>query len=277
MKLDNEVLSSDMTDPPGEALCFDMYGTLCDTSSVAAALGEHLDVAAEFVADVDALWRRTQLRYAQQIALMDAHRPFSTVTERALDYALDFYDLDPSETARREIVAAYDDLDPYPDAADALAELGWDYPVVVLSNGDPEMLETLAENAGLAGHLDDIVSAHEVRNVQARPRGVRERRRAPRPAPRRLPARLLEPLGRGGRGERRDGDRVGEPNPGAAGDRRGRGRPHRRVAVGARRLAVTITVPKLSDKRGITPCKRKTRRRGSAGKHRRERRSAFAI
>lgn len=169
MKLDNEVLSSDMTDPTGEALCFDMYGTLCDTSSVAAALGEHLDVAAEFVADVDALWRRTQLRYAQQIALMDAHRPFSTVTERALDYALDFYDLDPSETARREIVAAYDDLDPYPDAADALAELGWDYPVVVLSNGDPEMLETLAENAGLAGHLDDIVSAHEVRTFKPDP------------------------------------------------------------------------------------------------------------
>ena len=157
-----------MTDD-NEALCFDMYGTLCDTSSVTAALGQHLDVAAGFVADVDALWRRTQLRYAQQVALMDDYRPFSAVTERALDYALEFYDLDPTEAARAEVIAAYDDLDPFPDAADALAELGEDRTVVVLSNGNPEMLETLAENAGLAAHLDDVVSAHEVRTFKPDP------------------------------------------------------------------------------------------------------------
>ncbi|WP_135851394.1 haloacid dehalogenase type II [Halorussus salinus] len=152
-----------------DALCFDMYGTLCDTSSVTAALGEHLAIADGFVADVDALWRRTQLRYAQQVALMDEYRPFSEVTERALDYALEFYDLTPPEEAREEIVAAYDELDPYPDAADALAELGERHTVVVLSNGNPEMLEELAANAGLAAHLDDIVSAHEVRTFKPDP------------------------------------------------------------------------------------------------------------
>ena len=157
------------TDDADEALCFDMYGTLCDTSSVSAALGEHLEVTAGFVADVDALWRRTQLRYAQQVALMDGYIPFSAVTERALDYALDFYDLDPSEETRQAIILAYDDLDPFPDAADALAELGETRPVVVLSNGNPEMLETLAENAGLAPHLDDVISAHEVRTFKPDP------------------------------------------------------------------------------------------------------------
>ena len=152
-----------------DALCFDMYGTLCDTGSVTAALGEQLDVADGFVTDVDALWRRTQLRYAQQVALMNEYRPFSEVTERALDYALDFYDLNPAEEARDEIVAAYDELDPYPDAADALAELSETHTVVVLSNGNPEMLEELAANAGLAGHLDDLVSAHEVRTFKPDP------------------------------------------------------------------------------------------------------------
>ncbi|PSQ49303.1 haloacid dehalogenase type II [Halobacteriales archaeon SW_6_65_15] len=152
-----------------EALCFDMYGTLCDTSSVSVALGEHLEVSAGFVADVDVLWRRTQLRYAQQVALMDGYIPFSAVTERALDYALDFYDLDPLEETRQAIILAYDDLDPFPDAADALAELGETRPVVVLSNGNPEMLETLAENAGLAPHLDDVISAHEVRTFKPDP------------------------------------------------------------------------------------------------------------
>src|SRR6056297_3804405 len=106
-----------MPEDEPHALCFDMYGTLCDTGTVTAALGDHLGVADGFVTDVDALWRRTQLRYAQQVALMDEYRPFSEVTERALDYALDFYDLNPAEEARDEIVAAYDELDPYPDAA----------------------------------------------------------------------------------------------------------------------------------------------------------------
>lgn len=146
-----------------------MYGTLCDTSSVTAALGEHLDVASGFVAEVDALWRRTQLRYSQQVALMDEYVTFAEVTERALDYALDFYDLNPSEEVREGIVAAYDDLDPFPDAVDALADLGESHTVVVLSNGNPEMLEALAENAGLADYLDDLVSAHEVRTFKPDP------------------------------------------------------------------------------------------------------------
>jgi 2-haloacid dehalogenase len=152
-----------------KALCFDMYGTLCDTSTVTAALGDHLDIADGFVADVVALWRRTQLRYAQQVALMEEYRPFWEVTEQALDYALSFYDLNPDEQAREEVVAAYNELDPYPDAAEALANFGDSHTVVVLSNGNPEMLDTLAANAGLAGHLDDIVSAHEVRTFKPDP------------------------------------------------------------------------------------------------------------
>ena len=152
-----------------DALCFDMYGTLCDTSSVTAALGEQLAIADGFAADVDDLWRRTQLRYAQQVALMDEYRPFAEVTERALNYALEFYDLNPAASVREEVIAAYDELDPYPDAADALAELSESHTVVVLSNGNPEMLAELAANAGLAEHLDDIVSAHEVRTFKPDP------------------------------------------------------------------------------------------------------------
>jgi len=41
--------------------------------------------------------------------------------------------------------------------------------VAVLSNGNPEMLEELAANAGLAEHLDDLVSAHEVRTFKPDP------------------------------------------------------------------------------------------------------------
>ncbi|NHN58217.1 MULTISPECIES: haloacid dehalogenase type II [Halorussus] len=149
--------------PEEEALCFDMYGTLCDTSSVTETLGEELDLTDKVVANVDELWRQKQLQYATESALMDDYRTFWEVTERALEYALEFHGLPVDRAAQERIIGAYEHLDPYLDAVGALERLGEaGATVVVLSNGNPEMLETLAENAGLTTHLDDVVSAHEV-------------------------------------------------------------------------------------------------------------------
>jgi len=145
------------------ALCFDMYGTLCDTSSVTRRLGEVLDLSGVLTDAVDATWRRKQLQYSYQAAQMDAYEPFWEVTGRALDYALAEYDIDPTPEERERVVEAYDHLSPYPAAAATLEELGdAGYTVTVLSNGNPAMLERLAENAGLTPHLDDIISADEV-------------------------------------------------------------------------------------------------------------------
>ncbi|MFC4549440.1 MULTISPECIES: haloacid dehalogenase type II [Halorussus] len=152
-----------------EALCFDMYGTLCDTGSVTATLGEELGVTDKVVGAVDELWRQKQLQYATEVALMESYETFWSVTERALEYALAFYDLDADEAAQDRIIESYEHLDPYPDAVDALEHLGESRTVVVLSNGNPEMLATLAENAGLAPHLDDVISAHEVETFKPAP------------------------------------------------------------------------------------------------------------
>ena len=152
------------------ALCFDMYGTLCDTSSVTRRLGEVLGLPGALVDAVDETWRRKQLQYSYQAAQMDAYEPFWDLTEKALDYALAQYGLDPSPDERERIVEAYDHLSPYPDAAPTLERLGdAGYTVAVLSNGNPEMLDRLAENAGLAPHLDEIVSADEVSTFKPAP------------------------------------------------------------------------------------------------------------
>jgi 2-haloacid dehalogenase len=151
-------------------LCFDMYGTLCDTSSVRDRLGAELDVADRLVAAVDETWRRKQLQYSYQSAQMDEYELFWELTARALDYALTAYDLDPEPETRDRIRSAYDHLDPYPEAAatlDRLSDAGHD--VVVLSNGNPEMLSRLASNAGLEAHLDRVVSADGVRTFKPDP------------------------------------------------------------------------------------------------------------
>ncbi|MFC6724088.1 haloacid dehalogenase type II [Halobium palmae] len=143
--------------------CFDMYGTLCDTSSVTATLGEELDVSDSLADEIDATWRRRQLEYSFQVSLMEAYRPFWKVTGAALDYALARYSLSPDGSTRDRILGAYDRLDPHEGAAETLERLSdAGHTVTVLSNGNPEMLERLAENAGLAPHLDDLISADEV-------------------------------------------------------------------------------------------------------------------
>ncbi len=150
--------------------CFDMYGTLCDTSSVRTRLGETLDVPERLVAAVDETWRRKQLQYSYQSAQMNDYEPFWDVTAHALDYALAAYDLDPSAEKREQILVAYDNLDPFPGAAEALDRVSAaGHEVVVLSNGNPAMLERLAENAGLLPHLDGILSAHDVRTFKPDP------------------------------------------------------------------------------------------------------------
>jgi len=141
-------------------ICFDMYGTLCDTASVTETMAEALDVSAALVDAVEATWRSRQLQYSYQLALMDAYRPFAAVTTDALAFALDQYDLNPDTETRERIRRAYETLAPFPGATDILERLSTaGHTVCVLSNGNPEMLSTLAANAGLTDRLDGIVSA----------------------------------------------------------------------------------------------------------------------
>lgn len=145
------------------AVCFDMYGTLCDTGSVVDALRRELEVSDALVNELDTTWRTKQLQYSYQLALMGEYRRFWRVTRDALDYALARYELDPDEETRHQVMNAYEELTPFPGAVDLLEDLeAAGDRVAVLSNGNPAMLETLAENAGLIEHLDAIVSADAV-------------------------------------------------------------------------------------------------------------------
>ncbi|MFC7097569.1 haloacid dehalogenase type II [Halobaculum marinum] len=156
--------------PETETLCFDMYGTLCDTSSVTGTLAAELDASDALVSRIDETWRAKQLQYSYQSALMDDYQPFWEVTTDALDYALAQWGVDADDATRATILDSYNHLDPYPDAIDTLTRLSAaGHTVTVLSNGNPDMLETLAANAGLAPHLDDVISADEVSTFKPNP------------------------------------------------------------------------------------------------------------
>lgn len=160
---------ADDTSAP-EALCFDMYGTLCDTQAVTTALGDHLDAPASVIADVAELWRQRQQKYFFRAEAMDAYRPLSELTAGALDYALAFHGRELSDESVEAVLEAYERLDPYDDALaafDALGDAGVD--LAVFSNGSPDMLEPLAENVGIADRVEAIVSADEVGTYKPAP------------------------------------------------------------------------------------------------------------
>jgi 2-haloacid dehalogenase len=140
------------------ALVFDAYGTLFDVHSV-VTLAEEL--APRQGAVLSQLWRTKQLEYTwlESLMLSPAYPrdDFSTLTARALDYALAQLMIPLEAAERQRLLDAYRALAPFPDAADALADLAprrrW-----ILSNGTRAMLDPLVAASPLARHVDGILS-----------------------------------------------------------------------------------------------------------------------
>ncbi|KEZ78672.1 haloacid dehalogenase type II [Salinisphaera hydrothermalis] len=154
-----------------EWISFDVYSALFDFRT---SLLPHIHEA--FAATdrgegerVLELWRRQQLALAQHHAMLErGHLSFRRATRLALDYALAHCGLDLGERARCALVAAWDALEPWPEAPAALAALRrGGYRLALLSNGDQDMLEALA--ARLPG-IDAVISAERAGAYKPQPR-----------------------------------------------------------------------------------------------------------
>ena len=140
------------------AFVFDAYGTLFDVHSV-------VTLAEEFAprqgAVLSQLWRTKQLEYTWLSSLMRspgyARDDFSTLTARALDYAVAQLMVPLTAEQRQQLLDAYRALSPFPDATEALALLA-PRPRWILSNGTLAMLEPLVASSSLAPHIDGILS-----------------------------------------------------------------------------------------------------------------------
>jgi 2-haloacid dehalogenase len=147
-----------MTPTTPRAFVFDAYGTLFDVHSV-ITLAEEL--APRQGAVLSQLWRTKQLEYTWLSSLMLSpgyrREDFSTLTGRALDYAVSQLMVPLSAADRQRLLDAYRALSPFPDATDALAVLA-PRPRFILSNGTLDMLEPLVRTSSLAPHIDGLLS-----------------------------------------------------------------------------------------------------------------------
>jgi 2-haloacid dehalogenase len=146
-----------------EAVLFDSYGTLVDTGSAARVLE---GVVAEPDAVAEA-WRENALFYSVVANDLDQYGTYFELHLDGLRDALRAEGVDLPDERLRELNAVYHDLDPFPDVArgfERLAAAG--YRPSVCSNGNPEMLDSLVESAGVEGTVAELVSAHDVRTLK---------------------------------------------------------------------------------------------------------------
>lgn len=151
-------------------VAFDAYGTLLDFTSATRRCAGDLGDKADAVSD---LWRRKQLEYTWLRSLMGRHAGFREVTADALAFTLESVGLSDPALADR-LMALYDRLDPFPDAVAAIeAARGKGLSTAVLSNGDPDMLTTGLESAGLLNRLDAVLSVQQVARYKPHPDAYR--------------------------------------------------------------------------------------------------------
>ena len=145
-----------------EVLCFDVYGSTHNQHSIVETLADVADVSLGVAEEMSELWVEHQIDYSMEVTLMDAYESWWSLTERAFEWTLDYYGIELSPVERETVMNAYEHLDLYEgiEPFERLADAGHD--LYILSDGNPEMLEALAENSGFDAVIDGIVSVAEV-------------------------------------------------------------------------------------------------------------------
>ena len=145
--------------PNIKACVFDAYGTLFDVHS---AVGKHDERLGDVAGEVSSLWRTKQLEYTWLRSLMKKHADFWQVTQDALDYALDVYNI-TDQQLRNDLINAYLELECYPEVPETLAKLkDSGRQIAILSNGSPAMLEAVVKSSGLEDLVQTILSVEMV-------------------------------------------------------------------------------------------------------------------
>jgi len=120
------------------------------------------------------LWRTRQFEYSWLRSITDRYVDFFAVTEDALVYAANAMKVELTADDKRRLLDAYLHLAPWPDTADALRRLKESgIRVITIANFSPTMLRSNAENAGLLGFFDALVSTDANRTYKPDPRAYR--------------------------------------------------------------------------------------------------------
>jgi 2-haloacid dehalogenase len=153
---------------PFKGLVFDAYGTLYDVQSVQARTEQLCPGKGDLITQ---LWRLKQLEYTWLQTALQGYRDFDFITEASLIFALRAAGVEATESITSPLLDKYLDLDPFPDAKDALGALKRrdNCQLAILSNGSTAMLTALVKNSGLDAYLDATISVDDARKFKPHP------------------------------------------------------------------------------------------------------------
>jgi 2-haloacid dehalogenase len=139
---------------------FDQYGTVVDMQ------GGLVEIATPFLKNKGwtgnpnsfvTWWRRTHFENSMIDALLHRqHTPYREIGERAVSHVMERAGIKHTKDDARYLVAEIEKLKCFPEVPAALAKLQTRYKLVVLSNGDPDMLETAKKYHGIP--FDMVIS-----------------------------------------------------------------------------------------------------------------------
>ena len=158
-----------------KAVVFDAYGTLFDVYSI-GALAESL--YPNQGAAIATLWRDKQIEYTRLISLSDPHNPngsrhylpFWDLTRLSLRYSLARLKLVLTPDNEEALMGQYAHLTAFSENLGVLQNLKANgFATAILSNGNPEMLDSAVTSAGMKHLLDHVISVDDIKQFKTSP------------------------------------------------------------------------------------------------------------
>ena len=147
------------------AFVFDAYGTLFDVHSVMLRGGH--DVAGDLQA-LSHLWRQKQVEYTWRRALMQRYQDFWRVTQEALLSSAHQLRVELTESQVDRLMQAYLSPAVFAEVTAALDSLKG-FPLAILSNGSPRMLESAVQANHLESYFSHIISVDRIATYKPSP------------------------------------------------------------------------------------------------------------
>ena len=147
---------------------FDQYGTVVDMQGGLTEIATPYLASKGWIGNPHSFvtwWRRTHFENSMIDALLHKeHTPYREIGHRSVDVVLERAGIPHDMDEVKALVAEIEKLRCFPEVPEALARLRTRYKLVVLSNGDPDMLETAKRYHGVP--FDRVISVAEANSFK---------------------------------------------------------------------------------------------------------------
>ena len=151
-----------------EVCMFDQYGTVVDMQGGLTAIATPFLQKKGWAGNPNSFvtwWRRTHFENSMIDALLHReHTPYREIGHRAVAHVMDRAGIAYTRDEVRYLVGEIEKLKPFPEVPPALARLQTKYKLVVLSNGDPDMLEAAKQHHRIP--FDRVISVAEANSFK---------------------------------------------------------------------------------------------------------------